>query len=326
MEQKEAEKEMNTEKKKNKTKWYVLGALLLAVVAAVFAFTRLPAASPAEAPQEEETISWEAFEAMTPEEQEAFYNSFASPEEYLAWMEAVSPADVDLPWKNGGKQPEEYTWEEFDTLTLDQKTAFQEAFASEADFLSWVEGKRPKEEVAEILMPWEDGGKQPNEYTLEEFYALTLDQQNRFVETFGSREEFERWLELAEDNVQKPWENSGKQPDQYTWEEFLELSAEQQEAFYESFESAELFEAWMDANMPQETVDVPEETIPEETYLVETVPASELPWENGGKQPSEYTLEEFDALSEELKNAFYDSFESPDAFVAWLDQASGSAS
>lgn len=41
-----------------------------------------------------------------------------------------------------------------------------------------------------------------------------------------------------------PWENGGKQPIEYTWEEFEKLSGEQQEIFVESFDSAEEFEKW----------------------------------------------------------------------------------
>ncbi len=49
-----------------------------------------------------------------------------------------------------------------------------------------------------------------------------------------------------------PWENGGKAPSEYTWEEFLALSGEEQMAFQNAFGSSEDFEAWMNRVMPEE--------------------------------------------------------------------------
>lgn len=46
-------------------------------------------------------------------------------------------------------------------------------------------------------------------------------------------------------SVEKPWEKNGKPIREYPWEEFEGLSGEQQEAFFEAFETAEAFEEWM---------------------------------------------------------------------------------
>ena len=52
--------------------------------------------------------------------------------------------------------------------------------------------------------------------------------------------------------AERPWEEDGaKQPSDYTWEEFNELSPEQQEIFFESFESVEDFDMWMDRVNPE---------------------------------------------------------------------------
>ena len=45
------------------------------------------------------------------------------------------------------------------------------------------------------------------------------------------------------------------------------------------------------------------------------------PWENGGKAIEEYTWEEFEALSTELKDAFFNAFESVEAFESWKETA-----
>ena len=48
-----------------------------------------------------------------------------------------------------------------------------------------------------------------------------------------------------------PWDEKGaKQPSEYTWEEFEALSAAQQMAFQNSFESIDDFDKWLTANNP----------------------------------------------------------------------------
>ena len=101
-------------------------------------------------------------------------------------------------------------------------------------------------------VPWENGGKQPSEYTWEEFQALSGAEQEVFIESFQSAEAFEEWSNNAISAVNKfPWENGGKQPSEYTWEEFQALSGVEQEAFVESFSSTDAFEKWENSVMPQ---------------------------------------------------------------------------
>ena len=44
---------------------------------------------------------------------------------------------------------------------------------------------------------WDKTGKQPNEYTLEEYQALSPEEQDLFYLWFDSRDEFEMWLSEA---------------------------------------------------------------------------------------------------------------------------------
>lgn len=147
------------------------------------------------------------------------------------------------------------------------------------------------------LLPWEKAGKQPTDYTWEEFQALSGTEQELFVESFQSAEDYEKWENNAvnNQNANLP-ENNGKNPADYTWEEFQSLSGAEQEDFVESFQSAEAFEQWSNNAISA---------------------VNQFPWESGGKQPSEYTWEEFQALSGVEQEAFVESFSSADAFEEW---------
>ncbi len=166
---------------------------------------------------------------------------------------------------------------------------------------------------SEVERPWEEeGSKQPSEYTWKEFNDLEGDQQIAFQNAFENFEEFEKWMENAnpeasETEVEIPWEETGeKQPNEYTWKEFEALDGAQQIAFQNSFEKFEDFEKWMEkvgGNAGQAEQEFEE---------------LELPWENGGKQPSEYTWDEFNDLEGGQQIAFQESFGSIDKFDEWL--------
>ena len=167
---------------------------------------------------------------------------------------------VEKPWENGGKAIGEYTWEEFEALSGDQQEAFFEAFESAEAFDAWMKDAKPEailpvEETAQLEKPWENDSHAVSEYTWEEFQALSGDQQEAFFEAFESAEAFEAWLNGVKPDgisgieegmqIEKPWENDGRAVSEYTWEEFQALSGDQQEAFFEAFESAEAFNEWM---------------------------------------------------------------------------------
>ena len=57
-----------------------------------------------------------------------------------------SDIEIELPWENGGKAPEEYNWEEFNKLTGPQQIKFQNSFEKYEDFEKWIEKARtPKQ-------------------------------------------------------------------------------------------------------------------------------------------------------------------------------------
>ena len=114
------------------------------------------------------------------------------------------------------------------------------------------------EEDSEKL-PWEvPGSKQPKDYTYAEFETLTAGQQMAFQNSFGSYEAFDAWLQKAlsgnvgdTEEETLPWEVPGaKQPEEYTWDEFITLTSGQQIAFQSAFKEADGFEKWLEENEP----------------------------------------------------------------------------
>ncbi len=251
------------------------------------------------------------YAALNGAQQMAFQQSFGSLDAFEAWLEKAQGGSetVELPWENGGKQPSQYTYAEFERLTAAQQIAFQQSFGSTEAFDAWL--KKVQGGGSESAkLPWENGGKQPSQYTYAEYEALTAAQQMAFQQSFGSLDAFDAWLHKAQDDASEhldlPWENGGKQPSQYTYAEFERLTAAQQMAFQQSFSSVEAFDAWLQKAQGDGGDDT-----------------TDLPWENGGKQPSQYTYAEFERLNAAQQMAFQQSFGSMEAFDAWLQRAQG---
>ena len=245
------------------------------------------------------------FEALSAEHQELFFEWFASAADFTAWQDQARKNNgmENAPWENGGKLPSAYTWEEFEALSPALQELFFDWFDTPEDFAAWQ--KRAQNDGGAASAPWANGGKQPNEYTWEEFQALSAKDQELFFQWFDSAEDFDAWQQQAQNDggaAGAAWAICGKQPDEYTWEEFQALSPEYQELFFQWFDSAEDFDAW-------------------QQQAQNDGGAAGTPWENGGKQPDEYTWEEFEALSAEHQEMFFEWFDSADAFQAWMEQA-----
>ncbi len=156
---------------------------------------------------------------------------------------------VDYPWENGGKKPADYTWAEYEALPESMKNAFYESFESEAAFEKWFNKVTQSQKPT---LPWENGGKKPSDYTWAEYEALPESIKNAFYESFESEAAFEKWFNKVTQSQKPtlPWENGGKKPADYTWEEFNSLSDSLKEAFVNSFHNPGDFADWLDANQP----------------------------------------------------------------------------
>lgn len=108
------------------------------------------------------------------------------------------------------------------------------------------------------IMPWEDGGKDPAEYTYSEYLQLTDTQKNAFISWFDNQESFDEWLDSVYPKDSTPTDLSGpkssesspfaadKDIDEYTWMEFQEFTTEQRDAFAKSFDNNDEFQSWLD--------------------------------------------------------------------------------
>lgn len=221
---------------------------------------------------------------------------------------------------NWGKAPEDFSLSEYEALSPEDKDAFFESFETPEAFESWLisVGGVMVPETTVVTLPWGDDEKSPEDYTWEEFLALSEVQKDAFYESFDSPEDYEAWMDAnrpTEPQVTEPPETVPqvfeKPLTEYTWEEFLAMSEEEQDSFFRQFESTEAFEAWMNAVKPAETE-------PAQPPVETTEP--ENPWESGEKDAQEYTWEEFLALSPEEQEQFFLSFETSEEFEAWMNR------
>ncbi len=189
----------------------------------------------------------EEYEALSHYQKECFTATFASIEEFEAWLESVQPTETPLPWQTGGIKPENYTIEAYEALSMKQKEAFKDYFSSIEAFEAWLEEKMGMEL---ILCPWESEGVSPESYTYSQYEALSVEQKEAFIATFADLESFENWLYSVEPTESTSEETKGKPIEEYTWEEFNALSTDEKNAFIERFDSVEAFEAWMDEVQP----------------------------------------------------------------------------
>lgn len=174
---------------------------------------------------------------------------FADGNEQGQEQEKENQTDVDNSENTGDHN--DTTWDEFCAMTEEEVNAFIASFESQAAFEKWLEQMQSDVPGSNAEYPWEvPGAKKPQAYTWDEFCALDKEQMEAFIATFESSAAFERWAEkvqTAEPGYQYPWEKPGaKQPDEYTWDEFSDLSDDEVAAFMNWFGSEDVFTAWLE--------------------------------------------------------------------------------
>lgn len=261
-----------------------------------------------------EEYSYSEFLAFSEEQQIAFQGAFDTFEDFQSWMDREAPPAptepaLELPWeKAGAKRPEEYTLEEFEMLEPGAQIAFQSAFEDTNGFEQWLNKFLGSESTEEAeVFPWQSNPSKPlNSYTWAEYEEWEGSVQMAFQSAFPSFQDFENWLSLAHpEDSQSENPFLGRNLTEYTWEAFLQMTPEEQIAFQNAFPSGEDFASWM------EKAEAEQQGKTSKGY----------PWNApGGKQPEDYTWEEFENLTGEDQIAFQSAFDSADGFSVWFEE------
>lgn len=93
----------------------------------------------------------------------------------------------------------------------------------------------------------------PETYTLEEFQALSPKEQMRFPDSFESMDAFNKWYEEVnnESSLELEIDLNGKNPEEYTWKMFQEMTPDEQLVFPDYFEDMDAFYEWYDGVKPR---------------------------------------------------------------------------
>lgn len=169
------------------------------------------------------------------------------------------------------KMPQDYTWADFEALSPEEQLVFPDRFENMEEFNDWLNrvqgnateaagtGPVKTEPVDTAPIPTIVlGDKDPSDFTWEDYQALTPDQQMVFPDAFDSMESFHAWMNRVQPNgptKESPPDSlnmdlAEKKPEDYTWEDYLALSMEQQMLFPDYFERYEDFEVWWKKTAP----------------------------------------------------------------------------
>lgn len=89
--------------------------------------------------------TWDDYQKLSNDEKAVFPDYFESMEAYKDWYkkakEEAGKNNIDL----AGKKAEEYTWKDYEKLSLDEKAVFPDYFKSMDEYYKWYESVEPKE-------------------------------------------------------------------------------------------------------------------------------------------------------------------------------------
>lgn len=187
--------------KKNRKK------LIMSIVIILFIVIALPVMFLFE--KDAQSYTWEDYEKLSAKEKAIFPDKFNSMEEYNEWYSKVSStANPDNFGNNDneqvieatdindkGKKVSDYTWEDYQKLSDDEKAVFPDYFESMNAYKEWY--KKAKEEV-EGKIKIDLGGKDAKEFTWKDYEKLSLDEKAVFPDYFESMDEYYKWYESVE--------------------------------------------------------------------------------------------------------------------------------
>lgn len=89
----------------------------------------------------------EAYQALSPEQQAQFPDFFESLDAFNNWYDSVTPnPEQDLPEMEdflSGRDPEAFTWADYQELTAEQQAMFPDYFESYDAFQAWKDTNQP---------------------------------------------------------------------------------------------------------------------------------------------------------------------------------------
>ena len=189
----------------------------------------------------------------------------------------------------------------YKALSPELQIAFQNYLGKE-EFDKWLNRALGNGSGDTEIVPWENGGLAPSEYTYAMYEALSPELKIAFQNYLG-KAEFDKWLNGALGNDSgdaeiAPWENGGIHPSLYTYQDYLNLSPAMKIKFQDYLGPVE-FDKWLNRALGN-TEEI-------------------APWENGGVHPSLYTYQDYLRLSPGLKIKFQD-YLGPVEFDKWLQK------
>lgn len=171
--------------------------------------------------------------------------------------------------------------------------------------------------------------------TWAEYNQMTEEQQNGFYNSFADPEDFDDWMYYAYTASLNELPYPDKAPSEYTMDEYELLNEVQQELFFESFESAEAFDAWwtvvyqkpvvyfctyaefaaMDEMQQDEYIALFDDESIFSLWLDNAIVNAA---EYEGKQLYEYSLREAEQMDLESQAAFFAAFADEAATNSWV--------
>lgn len=133
----------------------------------------------------------------------------------------------------------------------DERQTFIDWLGGYAAYNEWIEEMQSQESPSgESTPPWEKGGKQPEDYTLEEYLMLSDDPQHAFRETFESEKAFNEWMNSNTETPDIEGDDlfAGMDLEDFTLEDYAALDIVEAAAFRDKYSDSEAeFEAWLES-------------------------------------------------------------------------------
>lgn len=206
--------------------------------------------------------TWEQYQEMTSEEKLAFQKSFGDMDEYKKWYEDQQASNEDenvlLRLDLNERNPEDYTWEEYQELTPEEKAVFPDCFKDMNAYNEWYDKNKEdnedkeefeSDEAEDSSVSIDLNGKNPKDYTWEEYQKLAPEEKAVFPDCFKDMNAYNEWYEKnKEETVGEDFSVSidlnGRNPEDYTWEQYQALTQDEKAIFPDYFENMEAYKTW----------------------------------------------------------------------------------